>query len=138
MNNYARCLHKLGRVAEAEDFYKQSMELAKQNGTSDETPSANSMNNLAVASSDNARYSEAEALHREVLATRQRERGAESLPAAASLTETVPSPRLELPFMQKSCVTAPSAGTITLRDVVFDVRGVIGLRRLESGSDRAS
>src|SRR5882672_5611283 len=33
MNNYARCLHKLGRVNESASLYQQSMALAKQAGT---------------------------------------------------------------------------------------------------------
>src|SRR5882757_3324568 len=86
MNNYARCLHKLGRVDESARLYQQSMALAKQAGTDGPVQSANGLNNLAVAMSDTARYAEAEALHREVLATRQKEAGPESLSAAASLT----------------------------------------------------
>src|SRR6266403_1728806 len=86
MNNYARCLHKLGRVAESADLYQQSMALAKQAGMDGTRHSADSLNNLAVTMSDTARYSEAEAMHREVLATRQKEIGLDSLSVSASLT----------------------------------------------------
>jgi len=86
LNNYASCLHKLGRVDESASLYQQSMALAKQAGIDEPAQSANSLNNLAVAMSDTARYAEAEALHREVLAARQKGSGPDSLSAAASLT----------------------------------------------------
>jgi hypothetical protein len=52
----------------------------------DPLQSAISVDNLAVAMNDSARYAEAEALHRQVLDTRQKEAGPESLPVSGSLT----------------------------------------------------
>jgi hypothetical protein len=46
MNNYVRCLHKLGRVNESASLYEQSMALAKQAGTDGPRRSANSLNIL--------------------------------------------------------------------------------------------
>src|SRR5258708_7424960 len=68
MNNFARCLHKLGRVDESASLYQQSMALAKQAGTDGPRRSPNNRNTLAVTMSDTSRHAQGAAKHREILA----------------------------------------------------------------------
>jgi len=85
LNNYARCLQNLGRLAEADELYRRSMQLAEKAGTNNPPSTGNSLNNLATLLNETARYTEAESLHRQVLAKRIEQGGPQSLPVSTSL-----------------------------------------------------